>query len=50
MTTWQFLAILAAVLTNTVGIVWWAATVNATVKQHGEQLEDHEERLREGKL
>ena len=50
MTNAQFLTFLTAIVGHTAALVWWAASLNATVKHHAQQLEDHEERLREGKL
>ncbi|MGH9392283.1 MAG: hypothetical protein ACRD1Z_21980 [Vicinamibacteria bacterium] len=50
MSSEQFYSLLVAILTNTAGLIWRAATMHATVKQHGRELLDHEERLREGGL
>jgi len=48
--TLEQLATLAALLVQTAALVWWAATLNSTVKSHDKQLLDHEERLRKGSL
>lgn len=43
-------AVLVALVVQTGAFFWWGGSLNATVKRHEGQLEDHEERLREGKL
>lgn len=48
--TLEQIATIAALVVQTSALVWWASALNATVKHHNEQLLDHEERLREGKL
>ena len=50
MTAEQFLTLLIVLLTHTAALVWWGATLTATVKQHERKLRDHEERLREADL
>ncbi len=43
-------AVLVALVVQTGALFWWGGGLNSTVKRHDEQLLDHEERLREGKL
>lgn len=45
-----FLLALPIVLVHTGALIWWGATITATVRNHDRQLLDHEERLREARL
>jgi hypothetical protein len=46
----QFLTLLVVALAHTVALVRWGTRLTAAVENHGEKLEDHEDRLRKGKL
>lgn len=47
MTNEQFLTLILAIVVHTGALVWWGATLTATVRHHDRRLEDHEMRLRE---
>lgn len=46
----QFLTLLLAIIAQTGAIVWWAASLHVTVRQHDKQITDHELRLRKADL
>jgi len=48
--TMEQIAVLVALVAQTGAFFWWGGSLSSTVKRHEEQLGDHEERLREGKL
>lgn len=42
--------VVAFLAVQTGALVWWAGSLNSTVKHHDKLLLDHEKRLRSGKL